>query len=153
MAALAAAGNAEALGTTLASAETVGCPQAELEAAKAELKALRLRDCLAVVLRGATGPNASDINGTYSPTNEANGAPVYVKVEDPARCLYKATNGSWYAATVAGKDANKCAGAAKTVEVGLAHPTLAKEWKLWDGKAWVQQPMEASVMVSSCVVG
>ena len=105
---LAAAGDAEALGSALASAEAAGCPQAELEAAKAELKALRRRDCLAVVLRGATGPKASFINGTYSPTNEkANGAPVYVKVEDPAWCLYRATNGCWFATSVAKKDANK----------------------------------------------
>ena len=84
----AAKGDAEALGSVLTSVEAAGCPQAELEAAKAELKALRRRDCLAVVLRGATGPNASDTNGTYSPTNEeANGAPVYVKVGNPAWCL------------------------------------------------------------------
>ena len=138
----------------MASAEAAGCPQAELEAAKAELKALRRRDCLAVVLRGATGPNASYINGTYSPTNEkANGAPVYVKVGDPARCLYKVTNGRWFATTVSDKDANKCTGWACTVEVGLAHPTLAKQWVVWDGETWAQQPVEASVMVSARLVG
>ena len=138
----------------MASAEAAGCPQAELEAAKEELKALRRRDCLAVVLRGATGPKAGAINGTYSPTNEkANGVPVYVMVGNPARCLYRATDGKWYTTTVADKDANKCAGWAHTVEVGLAHPTLAKEWKVSDGKAWAKQPVEASVMVSSRPVG
>ena len=137
----------------MASAEAAGCPQAELEVAKAELKALRRRDCLSLVLRGATGPNAS-INGTYSPTNEkTNGVPVYVKVGDPARCLYRATDGRWRAASVADKDANECGGSAHTVELGLAHPTLAKEWMVWDNKAWVQQPVEASVMVSSRLVG
>ncbi len=151
---MAAAGDAEALGTALSSAEVAGCPQAELEAAKAELKALRRRDCLAVVLRGATGPNASDINGTYSPTNEmANGVPVYVKVGGPSRCLFRATDGSWYAATVAEKDTNECAGCAYTVEECLAHPTLAKEWMVNDGgEEWARQPVEASVMVSSRLV-
>jgi hypothetical protein len=154
LALVAAAGDAEALGSALASAEAAGCPQAELEAAKAELKALRRRDCLAVVLRGATGPNASFINGTYSPTNEkANGAPVYVMVEDPRNCLYRATDGWWYAATVKDKDANECFGCASTVEAGLAHPTLAKEWEVADGKALTQQPVEASVMVSSRLAG
>ncbi len=124
----------------MASAEAAGCPQAELEVAKAELKALRRRDCLAVVLRGATGPNASAINGTYSPRNEkANGAPMYVKLVDPTWCLYRDTYGKWYAATVADKDANKIVGCAYTVEEGLVHPTLAKQWKVWDGEAWVQQ--------------
>ncbi len=145
----AAAGDTEALRNALASAEAAAFPQAELEAAKAELKALRRRDSLAVVLHGATGPFDSDINGTYAPTNEEkNGKRVYVKIEDPAHCLFRATNSMWLAATVANKDANEWVGYAHTVEVGLAHPMLSKQWKVNVGNGWAQQQMEASVMVS-----
>ncbi len=147
----AAAGDAEALGSAVVSAEAAGCPQTELEVAKAELKALRRRDCLAVVLRGATGSTASFINGNYSPTKEkANGQTVFMKVGDRTKCLYRGTDRGWWATDIEGKDANDISGFATTLVAGLAHPTLAKGWMVGDDTAWAQQPVEASVMVSSC---
>lgn len=96
------------------------------------------------------GPRATDINGTYLPTNEkVNGMTTYVKVEKPARCLYRATDGSWYATDVANKDLNKCVGSAFSIVEGLTHPTLAKEWMVLDyEEEWAQQPMESLLMVS-----
>lgn len=102
------------------------------------------------MLHGATGSNSSIVNGIYMPTNEtANGQTVYQKSEDPMKCLYRATNGGWYVTHVADKDANKRSGWAHSKEENLAHPTLAKGWIVWDGKAWVQQSVEATFMVSS----
>ncbi len=151
MALVAAAGDTEALGSVLALAEAAGYPQAELEVAKAELKALRRRDCLAVVLRGATGIYASDINGTYMPTNhKTNGWPVFVKAEDGYKCLYRAMNGKWFAGCMAEKDEKSCGGWAYT-EIGLAHPTLATEWMvICEHDEWKRQPVGSSLTVSSC---
>jgi hypothetical protein len=143
------AGHAEALANALASAEAAGCPQAELEMARAKLKELWRRDCMAVVLRGATGSKARFVNGTYSPTNEkVNGKPVFLKARDPKRCLYMAKDDTWHAATVVSKDASDCVWLACTREEGLAHPTLAKEWEVTDGPdSWNIQPVKTSMMV------
>ena len=119
----AAAGDAEALGTALALAEAAGCPQAELEAAKAELAALRR-----VVVRGAPGPLERYVSGAYSVTNETvNGKPVFVMEGQPTRCLFMAKDRRWYAALVTRKDANEPGGWAHT-DPGFSHPAHAKEW-------------------------
>ncbi len=144
---VAATGDAEALASALASAEAAGCPQAELEAAKAELKALQRRDCLAVVLRGATGPYADLVNGTYAPTDEkVNGKTVYIMTGNTDRCLFMATSGVYFAASMTEKKENRLKGFAFTAEVGLAHPMLAKKWMVDGGEAWLEQPLSMSLV-------
>ncbi len=119
----AAAGDAEALGSALASADAAGCPQADPEAAKAVYTALQR-----VVLCGALGPLDSYINGSYIRTNEkVNGKPVFVMEGDPMKCLFMGRDRKWYAALVTSKDANELRGWAHT-EADLAHPSLATEW-------------------------
>ena len=103
-----------------------------------------------IEVSGATGPHADKVNGTYMHTEESlNGKTVYSKRGDDSKCLFFATDKRWYTAE---KDeevkAGKPAGFASTEE-GLPHPTLAKKWEVFDGKAWQPQPLKASVMVSS----
>ena len=98
----------------------------------------------------ATGPHADKVNGTFMHTEERlNGKTVYSKRGDDSKCLFFATDKTWYAAVKdEGVKAGKPAGFASTEE-GLPHPTLAKQWRVWDGKALQPQPLEATVMVSS----
>jgi len=104
---------------------------------------------LPVEVSGATGPNADKVNGTYTATEERlNDKTVYSKLGDDSKCLYFATNKKWWVANTAVAKAGKVVGFAYTDE-GLSHPTLAKQWTVWDGKTWQPQPLKASVMVSS----
>jgi len=80
---------------------------------------------LPVMLRGATGPLASYVNGTYFPTNEkVNGKPVFGKIGGADRCLYYAKDGTWCVSAILRKCADRVVGWAHT-DVGLAHPSLA----------------------------
>lgn len=147
LASMVVAGITDVLGSTIALAEAAGCPQSELESAKTNLAKLRRRDCLAVVLRGATGPTAKKVNGTYLPTGEIdNGKPVYVMAGDSSRCLVFSNDKCWRIKNTVKKDEKGYDGNAYT-EPGLAHPTQAKTWKVSDVVGWAQQPLEASVMV------
>ena len=94
------------------------------------------------------GPNADKVNGTFMYTAERhNGKTVYSKRGDDSKCLFFASNKKWYVGLTAEARGGKLAGFAYT-ETGLSHPTLAKQWRVWDGKAWQSQPVVASVMVS-----
>ena len=101
-----------------------------------------------IEVSGATGPNADIVNGTYKPTEERlNDKTVYSKLGDDSKCLYFATDKKWWVALTADVKAGKLAGFAFT-EAGLSHPTLAKQWTVWDGEEFQPQPLKASVMVS-----
>ena len=95
------------------------------------------------------GPYANYVNGTYMYTEERlNGKTVYSKRGDDSKCLFFANNNKWFVAIKDDKvKAGKPCGLAET-EACLSHPTLAKQWTVWDGKAWQPQPVVASVMVS-----
>lgn len=147
---IAAEGNIVDLENVVALAEAAGFPQGDLKIAKFELKALRLRDSLAIVLSGATGSYARFINGCYAPTSEkVNGKSVFRMVADEKTCLFFSSNGVWLAAAMDENINNKCHGWAFTEE-GLAHPMLAKNWTIFIGKKeWELQPKVAtSVLVT-----
>ena len=107
------------------------------------------QDLLPLEVSGATGPHADKFNGTYMYTEERlNGKTMNSKRGD-SRCLFFATDKRWYTAEKDEKvKAGKPAGFASTEEC-LSHPMLAKQWRVWDGKAWQPQPLKASVMMSS----
>ena len=101
----------------------------------------------AVVVCGATGPNAACLNGVFEPAGELhNGRPLYQRVDDPNFWLRYTKNGFWMVSDTAAKDANNVRGYNCSVEIGLALPTLATEWKVWqDGKWVVAAGMTATV--------
>ena len=102
-----------------------------------------------IEVSGATGPHADKVNGTYMHTEERlNGKTVYSKRGDDSKCLFFATDKTWMSGLIESARAGELSGFAFTEE-GLSHPTLAKQWKVWDGKAWQPQPLKATVMVSS----
>ena len=101
-----------------------------------------------IEVSGATGPHADKVNGTFMYTEERlSGKTVFSKRGDDYNCLFFASNKKWMIGLTAEARAGKVAGFAFT-ESGLSHPTLAKQWTVWDGKAWQSQPVVASVMVS-----
>ena len=101
-----------------------------------------------VEVSGATGPRADIVNGTYMFTEERlNGKTVYSKRGDDSMCLYFACDKSWCITLTESAKAGKIAGYALSDQV-LSHPTLGKQWRVDDGKAWQPQPVVASVMVS-----
>ena len=92
-------------------------------------------------IAGATGNNAHRVNGAFSKTGAMqNGKPVYSKEGDADAWCYCAPDGTWYVARTASKDANKNAGWAASIEVGLAAPHLAKAWVVLVNGAFVLQP-------------
>lgn len=125
-----------------------------LHSAANELEGYRWLDCLPVVLQKANGPNASKFNGTYFYSSEPifeNGKPVFTKIADETSgmCTLKVNeHGSWFVATVTSTGRTIYA----YTEEGLAHPTLAKKWMVVedDAASPQQQPIEASVMVTTC---
>lgn len=126
-----------------------------LEVAKSELRTLRMRDYLAVVLRGARGPKSSLVNGVYIPTIEnVNGRPAYAKAGNAGntgQCLYFTKGGKWMVANNEDRDSIfhdlvHFSGLACTVDSGLSHPSLASKWNVDDKRLSAQQ-LEVSIMV------
>ena len=94
-----------------------------------------------VIITGATGPRAAEVNGTYKPTgDEHNGHPVYHNpVKD--RWLHCASTDEWCVSGTKNKDAMKPAGVAVCMEPNLFDPTHGKTWKVNVGgdKPWDEQ--------------
>ena len=100
-----------------------------------------------VGIYGATGPFADEVNGAYIPIEERlNGKTVYSKLGDAAKCLYFATNKKWWVTYTVYAKEGELIGYAHTEE-GLSHPTLAKQWNVFDGNSFQRQPVVSSVMV------
>ena len=100
-----------------------------------------------MVLSGATGQYASAINGVYEPTGEEhNGKTLLGKGGDPGWWLRCDTHGFWVVSDTASKEANDNRGQCSSAESGLAHPTLATEWKVAkEGKFVAEAGMTATV--------
>jgi len=99
------------------------------------------------------GLNADTVNGTYLSTEERlNGMTVYSKLGSTHCFLIRCQDGKWAAGATSEqlKDNEIYAGIASTIEEGLSHPTLAKQWNVFDGEAFQPQTLKASVMVSHC---
>ena len=97
----------------------------------------------AVRVIGATGPIAPLVNGLYEPLEAPqNARAVYRRVDAPERRLFYAPDGQW-----AFTDEQNGAGCdAYCVEMGLALPQDAAQWRVFDGK---QHEPQASVRVTA----
>ena len=95
----------------------------------------------------ATGPDAPNINGVYEPTGEEhNGKTLLGKVGDPGWWLRCTPDGDWTVSRTASKEANDNIGQCSSAAIGLAHPTLATEWKVAkEGKFVAEAGMTATV--------
>ncbi len=102
-----------------------------------------------MVLRGATGPCSAKVNGTDVLTTERlNGKLLYAKEGDNDKWLFLRKDGMWCAGATSKELAENAsnAGYAQT-EAGLAHPTVAKAWKVYDD-GWEAQQVEVTIVVS-----
>merc|ERR1712166_1006475 len=101
-----------------------------------------------VLIKGATGPSASRINGVYKLTNlpRHNGRPLWQKEGDTDEWLRCIRNTKWMISTSEDIDADKSSGPFHCVETGLADPTAAKKWQTFNytSKKWETQS-QASV--------
>ena len=111
----------------------------EAEAAAAAAAAAA-RGRSAVVLSGATGPDAPNINGVYEPTGEEhNSKPLYRKVGDPGWWLRCTPDGDWTVSSKVDMEANNLVGECSSAVIGLAHPTLATDWHFVQESKWVAE--------------
>jgi len=99
-----------------------------------------------VIFAGATGPNAPTVNGVFKRAAElANGKRVFLKAGDVTLCLWCGPDNYWYLGDVQKKDANVAGGYAHSTEAGMALPTDASGWKVYDDAAYVAQPAATCV--------
>ena len=87
-----------------------------------------------VNIAGATGMNASAVNGTYDRSVEVvNGKRVYNKVGDTTKCLFYSKNKKWMVAPTVVKDQNKTTGWAASSATKHASPELEiRPWSVYN---------------------
>ncbi len=85
---------------------------------------------------------------TFAPTVEiSNGRRVWVMVHRPNICLRFTSSNKWMVSDIKDKGANNLRGLC-TSEAGVAHPTMAKKWKVFeDGKFRAQAGVMFSIQV------
>ena len=97
-----------------------------------------------VVIAGATGNNAAEVNGRYLPTDEIYNDRVLFRKEGDGDTWLRYVAGGfnwWMVGNTASKDANNGAGWAYCVEKGLHDPTEAATWKVLVSRGeWADQP-------------
>ena len=95
-----------------------------------------------VHITGATGPNASLVNGVYTPVpgEVYNGHPIFVKAGEPDKYLRYKPNHCWGVSGTASKDANNTSGWAYSVEKHVGLPQDVKRWKVCVNDEWEVQP-------------
>jgi len=96
---------------------------------------------VSIDIRGAKGPNAVTINGTYDPTDEVcNDWPVYQKRGDPNKWLeFFNQSNKWY--IKATNDKGKARGWMRLSSEPTTSPELCKATcEVWDGSRWSCQP-------------
>ena len=96
---------------------------------------------VSIDIRGAKGPNAVTINGTYDPTDEVcNEWPVYQKRGDPNKWLeFFNQSNKWY--IKATNDKGKARGWMRLSSEPTTSPELCKATcEVWDGSRWSCQP-------------
>ena len=110
--------------------------EAEERAAGAQAE----RDCMVegtMLIAGATGSSATNINGAYIPTGQVhNGRELLQKEGGQNKWLRYTTGNRWVVSGT--KDANNLNGWVHS-EAGVADPALASTWKVLDGGAWEEQ--------------
>eukprot|EP01039_Chlorochromonas_danica_P010145 gene10145-11228_t len=95
---------------------------------------------VSIDIRGATGPNAITINGTYDPIDETcNDAPVYQKRGDPNKWMeFFNQSKKWY--IKATTDRGKARGWLRLACDPMVTPEHCKSTcEVWDGSKWVSQ--------------
>jgi len=101
-----------------------------------------------VLIKGATGSNASCINGVYRLTNLPlyNGRPLWQKDGDTDNWLRCTRSTKWMTSTSEDIEADNSSGRFLSVEKGLADPTAGKRWQAYNytSKKWETQS-QASV--------
>merc|ERR1712166_240013 len=101
-----------------------------------------------VLIKGATGRNASRINGVYKLTNLPlyNGRPLWQNEGDTDDWLRCCRNTKWMTSTSEDIEADNSSGRFLSVETRLADPTAAKQWQCFNqtSKKWETQS-QASV--------
>ena len=101
----------------------------------------------AVRVIGATGPIAPLVNGLYEPFGtQQNARAVFRRVDAPDWRLFYDTTGQWLFTDAKSQEQNEIAGFAHCVEVGLALPQDAAQWRVSDGE---QYELQASVRVTA----
>ena len=96
---------------------------------------------VSIDIRGAKGPNAVTINGTYDPTDEVcNDWPVYQKRGDPNKWLeFFNQSNKWY--IKATNDKGKARGWMRLSSDPTTTPENCKATpEVWDGSRWTSQP-------------
>jgi hypothetical protein len=96
---------------------------------------------VSIDIRGAKGPNAVTINGTYDPTDEiCNDWSVFQKRGDPNKWLeYFNQSNKWY--IKATNDKGKARGWMRLASDPTTPPELCKSIsEVWDGSRWTSQP-------------
>jgi hypothetical protein len=96
---------------------------------------------VSIDIRGAKGPNAITINGTYDPTDEiCNDAPVYQKRGDQNKWMeFFNQSKKWY--IKATTDRGKARGWLRLASDPMVTPEHCKAiCEVWDGSKWTSQP-------------
>ena len=89
------------------------------------------------------------MTGVFLPLGEDyNHRPLYQKGDDPNEFLLCAKNTTWMVTNRVGMEKNDSSGCGTSVEKGLLHPILARQWKVSNGsKFQVQAAVVASALV------
>ena len=113
---------------------------------------LQLQSPKSVLIKGATGSNASRINGVYKLTNLPlyNGRPLWQKEGDTDEWLRCIRSTKWKISTSEDIEADNSSGRFLSVEKGLADPTAGKQWQAYDytSKKWETQSQASVAAVS-----
>lgn len=94
----------------------------------------------AIVIGGAGGPSAFQVNGVYLlQADEFHGKPVFKK--DKAVDVWMAfVKGRWYITDAQRKNDNTGGGWLYSVDVDNPDPVEVEEWQEWDGQKWAAVP-------------
>jgi hypothetical protein len=110
-----------------------------------------------LVIGGATGKNASKVNGIYESTNQVyNGKLLFQKRGMPDLWLcFKASNRVWMVHSTADNDANIDIALCHCNDKDLDDPKRALSWKVWEqSSGWEDQANVKCVeLLSSLVIG
>ncbi len=109
----------------------------------------QIHSLLPVIISGGSGGTSDLVNGTYLPTGERlNDKPVFVKDGDSNKWLLCCKNCKWMVTDTACKNENDIKGWATSVDYGVGHPSLVKQWKIvQEGKFLVQETVSAKSSV------
>ena len=120
-----------------------------------EAAAEQAKQVPAIVISGATGPNAVHVNGVFElMVEEASGAPVWRRADGAAYYLFLATESQkWTVGGAKSMTARKAVGVACSKKVGAGVlPMEAREWSVFMGSSgkWQTQPLQVGAVSPPC---